>query len=102
MEGRFDELDEFGIESNVLEYKNSLMIPLYANVKSLVKKLKTSEIDRLYEEMELVIGELERTIVRSLGRLRRTEDKNRHRPKCLLAAHQENAVRLGAAEKFDR
>jgi hypothetical protein len=63
LEGRFDELENYGMETNVLEYKNSLMIPLYSQVKGLVKKLKTSEIDHLYEEMELVISELDRTIV---------------------------------------
>jgi hypothetical protein len=63
LEGRFDELENYGMETSVLEYKNALMIPLYSQVKGLVKKLKTSEVDHLFEELELVISELGRTIV---------------------------------------
>lgn len=34
------------------------MIPLYANIKSLVKKLKESEIDWLFEELLIVKNDI--------------------------------------------
>ncbi len=63
LEGRFDDVDEYNIETVVLDYKNSLMIPLYANIKGLIKKLKMSEVDRLFEEFELVKAGLKKSIV---------------------------------------
>ena len=63
LDGRFDDIDEYDIETSVLEYKNAMMIPLYANIKGLVKKLKLTEVDRLFEELELVKIGLKKSIV---------------------------------------
>lgn len=63
LEGRLDDLDEYSIEKTILEHKNSVMIPIYAQIKVWVKTLKTSPIDQLYEEMEAIIEELRRTVV---------------------------------------
>ena len=54
LDGRFDDIDEYNVEGKVLEYKNSMMIPLFTKIKGLVRKIKLTEVDRLFEELEFV------------------------------------------------
>ena len=64
MQGCFDDLDEYQIEGFTTELKNSLMIPLYTSLKGIIKKLKQTEVDRVFEELEVVKAAFKESIVR--------------------------------------
>lgn len=45
-------LEDAVFETKTIQYKNSLLVPLYARIKSLIKHLKDSEETRLLEDFE--------------------------------------------------
>lgn len=53
--GKYDEIEENKIEHRVLQYKNSKLIPLYANLTGLLTRLRKNDLERLYEEYEIAV-----------------------------------------------
>lgn len=53
--GNYDEIEENKIEHRILQYKNSKLIPLYANLTALLTKLRKNDLERLYEEYEIAV-----------------------------------------------
>lgn len=51
--GQYDDLEESKIEQRVLQYKNSKLIPVYANLTGLLSRLRANDLERLYEEFQL-------------------------------------------------
>ena len=51
--GKYDEIEESKTDNRVLQYKNSKLIPLYANITGLLTRLRDSDLERLYEEFEI-------------------------------------------------
>jgi hypothetical protein len=50
--GDMDGLEDAVFETKTIQYKNSLLVPRYARIKSLIKHLKNSEEGRLLEDFE--------------------------------------------------
>lgn len=46
-EGNFDQMDDYNVENEVLDYKNLLLIPLFGNIKNLTKQLIESPLSKL-------------------------------------------------------
>lgn len=53
--GKYDDVEESKIAHRLLQYKNSKLIPVYANLTGLLSRLRASDLDRLYEEYELAL-----------------------------------------------
>ena len=53
--GKYDEIEESRISNRMHQYKNSKLIPIYANLTSLLTKLRENDLERLYEEFELAV-----------------------------------------------
>jgi hypothetical protein len=53
--GKYDEVEESRIANRMHQYKNSKLIPVYANLTGLLSKLRKNDLERLYEEYELAI-----------------------------------------------
>lgn len=49
------------MEKDHLAYKNTLLVPLYQSIRSIIAKIKSSELDAVYEDLQLTIHGLERT-----------------------------------------
>lgn len=60
-EGLYDEQEEQRMEKDILAYKNTLLVPLYQSVRSIVAKLKASELDEVYQDLTLTVDALERS-----------------------------------------
>jgi hypothetical protein len=60
-EGLYDEQEEQRMEKDNLAFKNTLLVPLYQSIRSIIAKLKASELDAVYEDLQLTIDGLERT-----------------------------------------
>jgi hypothetical protein len=50
--GDMEGLEDAIFETKTIQYKNSLLVPLYARIKSLIKHMKDSEENRLLEDFE--------------------------------------------------
>jgi hypothetical protein len=53
--GQYDEIEESRIAHRMHQYKNSKLIPVYANLTGLLSKLRKNDLERLYEEYELAL-----------------------------------------------
>lgn len=53
--GQYDEMEESKLDHRVFQYKNSKLIPLYANLTGLLTRLRQNEIERIYEEYEMAV-----------------------------------------------
>ena len=62
--GNYDELEDLEMNEGSLDYKNSHLVPLYANIKSLAQRLKSSELDRIYNEYNVCINGLKASDVK--------------------------------------
>ena len=62
--GHLEEADDYKMEGDILEMKNSMLIPIYARMKSIVKELKKSNISDLYEEYQFTEQLLREKIVK--------------------------------------
>lgn len=56
--GKYDEIEESKLDHRVMQYKNSKLIPLYANLTGLLSRLRENDIERMYEEYELAVNGL--------------------------------------------
>lgn len=61
VEGLYDDAEEHRIEKDVLAFKNTIMVPLYTSVRAILTKLKSSELDHIYEDLQLTIHGLRET-----------------------------------------
>ena len=61
--GHFEEADDYKLEGQLLETKNSLLAPIYARLRALAKDLKRTEVAVLYEEYTLTEELLRRKYV---------------------------------------
>jgi hypothetical protein len=53
--GKYDEIEESKLDHRVMQYKNSKLIPLYANITGMLTRLRDNDIERIYEEYELAV-----------------------------------------------
>lgn len=61
--GHLEEADDYKMEGDILIMKNSLLVPIYARMKTIVKDLKRTEVSTLYEEYQLTEQLLREKIV---------------------------------------
>lgn len=61
--GHFEEADEYKMEGETLEMKNSMLYPIYSRMKDLVRELKKTEASTLYQEYQLTEQLLREKIV---------------------------------------
>lgn len=61
--GNFEEVDDYKLEGQILEAKNMKLIPLYNSIKELIRKLKKTEANELYDEYLLTRTHLRKKIV---------------------------------------
>lgn len=61
--GNFEEVDDYKLEGQILEAKNMKLIPLYNSIKELIRKLKKTEANELYDEYLLTRAHLRKKIV---------------------------------------
>ena len=55
MQGQYDEVEEYQVDQKVIQYKNSKLIPLYANITGILTRLRKNDLERLYEEYEIAV-----------------------------------------------
>ena len=55
VEGLYDELEEQKMEKDVVAYKNTFLVPIYTSVRAIITKLKFSEIDDIFNELQVTI-----------------------------------------------
>lgn len=48
--GQFDELEDYTVANQVLDYKNSFLIPLYAKIRNIMRLLRETPMDKLRKE----------------------------------------------------
>ena len=53
--GKYDDVEESKVEHRVIQFKNSKLVPVYANLTGLLSRLRSSDLDRMYEEYELAM-----------------------------------------------
>lgn len=51
--GKYDDLEDSKIDQRVLQFKNSKLIPVYANLTGLLSRLRKNDLERMYEEYQL-------------------------------------------------
>lgn len=54
-EGLYEEVEDYQSDQRVLQFKNSKLIPIYANITGILSHLKQNEVERLYEEYEIAL-----------------------------------------------
>ena len=51
--GMYDDIEEQKLEKDIIEFKNTFLIPIYASIKNLIRKIKFSELDEIYNDYQL-------------------------------------------------
>lgn len=52
-EGLFEEVEDYQTDQRTLQFKNSKLIPLYANITGILSRMKENEVERLFDEYEI-------------------------------------------------
>ena len=61
MGGQYDDVEDYKIDHEVLEYKNSILLPLYGRITGILSKMRKNDFERLYEEYEMTVYGLKET-----------------------------------------
>ena len=55
-------MEEQKMEKDIIAYKNTYLVPIYTSVRAIITKLKFSELDNIYEELQVTIYGLEQSL----------------------------------------
>lgn len=58
----YDEAEEHRIEKDSVAFKNTFLVPLYTSVRAIISKLKSSELDEIYEDYQLTLHGLKQSL----------------------------------------
>lgn len=61
--GNFEEVDDYKYEGDIMEMKNELILPIYENLKAIVRRLKKTEVNELYDEFLISQTRIKKRIV---------------------------------------
>ena len=61
--GNFEMVDDYKLEGDILETKNELILPIYDKLKTIVRRLKRTEVNDLYDEYLISQGRIQSKIV---------------------------------------
>lgn len=71
----YDEAEEHRIEKDTVAFKNTFLVPLYTSVRAIITKLKSSELDEIYEDYQLTLHGLKQSLgVQSSEFIKRREE----------------------------
>ena len=61
-QGDYEAFDDYQVENEMMDFKNSLLMPLFFKIKGVMRKLKKNEISLIFEEFELAKKGLNRSL----------------------------------------
>lgn len=61
-QGDYEAFDEYQVENTVIDFKNSILMPIFFKIKGIMKKLKKNEIALIFEEYELAKKGLKKSL----------------------------------------
>ena len=73
-EGLYEEVEDYQTDQRVLQFKNSKLIPIYANITGILSHLKQNEVERLYEEYEIALYGLKEVDITDQEKKQKSEE----------------------------